>query len=463
MRLLRGFVLCLVLGSVGPAPAQSPTGFRFWKMLDRPASQDEEIVGFDLDSDIYAATRAAFPDLRVLDGTGAEAPYHIVSLVKSHEERTHEPFGTQIVSLREDGGAIVVRLRLPQNSAAADGFSLVTPLTDYERHVRAFGSADGSEWTPLAEGFIFDYSRYMDVSSRDIAVPENSCREFQLVIEEVVDEKGSPYTELTRTFRAGKEEQRVERTTVQQRAFRIDRIDAWHEVTRRRVEKPETVVYPIAGFEAREDAEKKQTILHVRMRREPLRSFTLETKSRNFYRRAVVQVPVVQGVQTQWQPIGEATVFNFSFRSQHREQLAVVFPEQRQEEYRLVIQNEDNPPLDITGVKAEGSIWRVVFLGQPAEKYRVFYASETAESPKYEAGVLFASLGHDYQPLAAKLGPQRENEEFGGEPFALRKLLNNWIFLGSVIGLMVIVLGWSLFRAARHLEEPPADQEPMRK
>jgi hypothetical protein len=445
----------LVLGFGESAAAQSTTDFRFWKTISIPTFTDEEFVGFDLDSDVYASTRAGFPDIRVLDGTGAETPYHIKSLVKSHEERTREPFRTEIVSLREEDGAMVVRLRLPQQSPAAGGFRFLTPLTDFERRVRTFGSTDGSDWTPLSDNVIFDYTRFMDVSSRDVAVPENNYREFQLVIEGIVDEKESPFTELTRTFRDGEEQQRVERTTVQQRAFRIDRIDAWHEVTRSRVEKPETTVYPIAGLETREDIEQKQTVLCVQTQREPLRSLTVETASRNFYRRAVVQVPVVRGVRTEWEPVGEATIFNFSFRNQHREQLTVVFPEQRAGEYRLVIENEDNPPLDIQGVRCEGSIYRLVFLGEPAAQYRVFYGSETAKPPTYEARALFASLDRDYKPLVAELGSQAENPQFESRPFAIRGLLNNWIFLGIVIGLMVVVLGWSLFRAARHLEETP--------
>lgn len=463
MRILPGCVLWLVLGSVGTVSAQSPTDFQFYKTLDLPKFADEEIVGFDLDSDIYAATRDSFPDLRVLDQLGTETPYHMTRLVKSHEERTRQPFGTEIVSLREDKEAVVVHLRLPAKSPVADGFRFSTPLKNYERHVRISGSTDGSDWTPLIDDVIFDYTRFMDVSSCDIPLPENDYREFQLVIEEVVNEQESPYTELERTFRNGKEQQRIERTTVQQRAFRVDRIDAWHEVTRSRVERPETADYPIAGFEIQQDAENQQTILHVRTQLEPLRSLTLETRSRNFHRRAIVQIPIVQGVRTDWQPVGEATVFNLSFRNQHREQLTIEFPERREVDYRLVVQDEDNPPLDITGVRAGGSVYRVVFLGKPAAEYRTFYGSQTAESPTYESRALFASLGHDYQPLMAEPSPQAENPQFDGESFAIRGLLNNWIFLGTVIGLMVIVLAWSLFRAARHLEESPVEQEPAGK
>ena len=69
----------------------------------------------------------------------------------------------------------------------------------------------------------------------------------------------------------------------------------------------------------------------------------------------------------------------------------------------------------------------------------------------------FDLLRHN-QPVEAKLSAQVENRNFGGEPgLALRTVLNNWVFLGTVICLMVVVLGWILFRAGRHLEGLPKD------
>jgi hypothetical protein len=56
------------------------------------------------------------------------------------------------------------------------------------------------------------------------------------------------------------------------------------------------------------------------------------------------------------------------------------------------------------------------------------------------------------------LGAQSENRDFGEGPgLGVRKLLNNWIFLGTVICLMVVVLGWSLYRAGHHLDKLPQD------
>jgi len=455
MKLQTGLVLCLVLGLAISATAESPPRFRFWKALDRGSSQDEEIVAFTLDSDTYAATRPDFPDLRVVDATQVEVPYQREADMEFREERTRQGFSSEVVSLRQDGNAIEVLVRLPEKSPNADGFTITTPQNDYERKVQVFGSLDGTDWKPLvADSIIFDYSRFMDVSNREIELPANNFRQFKLHIGDVTDEKELPFKELTRTFRSDKEEERVERTTILRRTFRIDRIGAWHTVVQQRVRRAKSANYPVTNFESKEDRANKQTILSFRTRREPLTSVTLVTPSRNFYRRAVVQVPVVKGVKTEWQEIGTANVSNLGFRSYRREQLKIEFPEHREEQYRIVLYNEDNPPLEFTDVTAEGNVYRVVFLAQKSQEYRAFFGSESASSPKYEAGVVLAALRReDFQPVLATLGAQAENADFTGESaFALRRLLNNWFFLGGVICLMVVALGWSLFRAGKRLE-----------
>src|SRR5262249_1348812 len=142
---------------------------------------------------------------------------------------------------------------------------------------------------------------------------------------------------------------------------------------------------------------------------------------------------------------------------QHREQLSITIPQRREEQFRIVIRNEDNPPLHITGAKAEGSVERLLFIAQPAKTYRLCYGSETAVAPTYEAATVLQALEQNYQPKVATVGAQAPNKEFGGEPTSARGLLNNWVFLGGAIGLMVIALAWSLFRAGRRLDSLPKE------
>ena len=48
-------------------------------------------------------------------------------------------------------------------------------------------------WSLLvSNGLIFDFSRYMEVSNRDITLPANSHRRFKLVVEQAQDRPSPP-------------------------------------------------------------------------------------------------------------------------------------------------------------------------------------------------------------------------------------------------------------------------------
>ena len=73
-------------------------------------------------------------DLRILDETDAEAPYQIEPDVEYREERIRHTGEVEIISLREEGNSIEVRVRLPKDSPDAEGFTFFTPQRDYERN-----------------------------------------------------------------------------------------------------------------------------------------------------------------------------------------------------------------------------------------------------------------------------------------------------------------------------------------
>jgi len=62
-------------------------------------------------------------------------------------------------------------------------------------------------------------------------------------------------------------------------------------------------------------------------------------------------------------------------------------------------------------------------------------------------------------PIAGALGPQLELQDSGVVKAPdLKTLLNNPIFLGAIVGVLVILLGWGLYQASRRIEGmPPED------
>jgi len=455
----RTLVGCLLLGFALPSMAAEPGAFRFSKDVDRGVAQKESILAVTLDSDVYSATRAAFPDLRVFDSQSREIPYVVEKATEPRMHTVRRACGNTVVALHEHADDLDVLIKLDADAPAAEGLSIFTPLTNFERRVHVYGSSDGAQWTPLVAGrLVFDYSRYMDISNREVSLPKNGYRHLKVSITGIADAKESPFLELARKYRGGSESERIEKTVLERRSFRMDRIELWHERKEKLSENERKVDYRVAECRTEEDPAAKTTMVYIRTRREPLTELTLETASRNFSRPAVVQVPVTRGVRTEWVDIGHGQVSLVDFGGYHKETLGLFFPERRETEYRIAIRNEDNPPLKLTGVTARGNVYRVVLLAAENEGYRLCYGADELEQPKYDALAVLGPLRQGQATSEGRLGKEAANPA-AGQPAAgaARALVKNPLFLGAVIVVLVAVLGWALFRAARRINEIPSE------
>jgi hypothetical protein len=445
--------------TLAAAPAAGESRFRYSKELDRGAGATAEILAVPLDPEIYAATRDGFPDLRIRDDAGTEVPYVLEQASEHRTEQVRQNCSSELVSLRAvPGKGLEIVVRLAEKSPNAGGFSVITPLADYEHRVKVFGSSGGNDWTSLVtDGLIFDYKRYMDVRNRDIALPANAFRRFKIEIEQDLDERESPFLELTRLRPGDPKHPGVETARIERRPFRIDRIELWRTIDQQSTPKTSKTSYPVASFQVEQDATHKLTRIQVSCRREPLTGLIVETPGRNFNRTARVSVPVTRGVKTDWVEIGSGTIYRLQLRDFHREQLVIDFPEHREERFQILIENADSPPLEISAVKAQGNRYRMVFLPAAERRYHIEYGSDSAEPPRYDTAAVLASLRPGFQPAEARLGAQVENAQYR-EVRGLSHLLNNPIFLTVAIILMVIVLGWVLFRAGQRIKELPSPE-----
>ncbi len=455
-RLVTSLFAALVLSP--SACAEEPLPYQNYKNIQLAASSNETIVRVLLDSDIYAATRKKFSDIRILNAEGMESPFRLELVTTNRREKVRKPCRSEISSLDENAdGSITITLKLDDNASAANGLSIFTPLTNHERLVSISGSPKGDEWQPLVtDGRIFDFSRYIDVSNREVELPKNQYRHLKIKIADVTELQQSHMMRITRELQGDDEVSRRETTLVRSRPFRIDRIDCWSEETRRMVKGNQKTKYPIIAFQTAEDLENKSTIVTLQTRREPLTSLTLETSSQNFSRHVSVQVPVVHGVTTEWVEVGHGTLFSAHVGDFHRDRLKVTFSEQREKEYRIVIRNGDSPPLNVAGIETEGNLYQLVFFMSDSGPSRIYYGSETVDRPSYDTSEVLASLKSGYRTTQARLGSEVSNPAFANQSgTTLQRLLNNSLFLLGVICLVVAALAWTLFHATRRIDGIP--------
>lgn len=142
------------------------------------------------------------------------------------------------------------------------------------------------------------------------------------------------------------------------------------------------------------------------------------------------------------------------FKNLKREELSISFPESRHEQYRLVIENRDSPPLNVEGIEAEGDVYEAVYLGAPNKHYQLVYGAPDAERPAYDTAAIQELLGKAFQPSPAELGAERPFAA-GPAPVNWTRLLSNRPVLWGVITVMVIALGWGLYQAAQRTAKLP--------
>jgi Protein of unknown function (DUF3999) len=444
------------------AQAKAEDGvFRFARDIQRTGgAQQQELLAVELDSPVYAATQNRFADLRLFDAERREVPFLLEQSSATRTETVREWRAAPVRSLSRQGAeGMEIEIRLPNGSPAAQELRLITLLTDFERRVKVFGSGDGKVWHSLVEqGLIFDYSRYIDLATHEIPLPANVDRYFRLSIDATSEIRDSAWIEMARRLRDRRELDRVQRSRVTRVPFRIDRVEFGYDASRQLDGAATKASYPLTGFNAETPAGATRTIVSVTTRREPLTAFSLLTSSRNFSRAVSVEALLGEGSRATWREIATATVSNIDFRTLHREQLTVSFPEHREDRYRIIIDNQDSPPLELTGITATGNVYRLLYLAQPGSDYRLAYGSERAAHPRYDTAAV-SQVRAEYPPAIAQLGPEMPAAGTADDSRpAWSGLLNDQRFLVGVIVVMTVVLGWALLGAGRRIQQLPKDR-----
>lgn len=425
-------------------------------------ASEETLVAIPLDSDIYAGTRNEFPDIRLQTASGTSVPFLIRKPqdVKTQivRDRTWSARNPQLRPL--ESGGLEITLVLDRDDPAPNGLTLVTPLRDFEQRVRLETSADGRDWMPSGEEhLLFDYTRFMEVRQVELPFPQTRNRHVRLRIDSVTVEQESELMELTRRLRGTAEAERQETAQIRRRPFRIDRIEFWTEAQRDSQANDRTTNVAITDFAVTNDLEQHRTLVSIQTRREPRTSFTLLTSSRNFSRTVSVEVPDPSGARGTWKSIGQATVARIQFQSLKREQLTVTIPESRSEVYRLVIEDRDNSPLTLTGVESQGPAYELVALLSPEEQYRLVYGELNVAAPQQDTAPLHELLAAKYRTEPATLGPAARNNGPTGRSW--QSVATHPAVLAGIIGLLVLVLGYSLYSAAKRVDAitPPDGPE----
>lgn len=440
--------------------ASDASVFRWQKTISFEPASDSVLQAVPFDSEIYTGTRDGFPDLRLLDSDGQPVPFLIRQQIKQREVTSRSHWSASNPELKPSDDGLEVLIQLKEDEPQPVGMSVITTLKNFDQRVDIFGTEPGqSERSLVKDARIFDYSQYMDVRRLEIRLPDNNCRSFRLILKTLTANQESEMLQLTRnlTEKGQAETNREERTTIQRRAFRIERVDFWREVKRLEEKSKVERDYALAKLEAAEDSDKLVTTLTLTTHREPLTGFEIATSDTNFQRAIQVLVPHQQGVRTEWREIATGTVSQFSIADFNESKLKIRFSEQRHETYRLVLSHGDSRPLKVDSVHGIGNVYEAVCLKSDKGLATVTYSSDLAKSPQFDLAAIQLALDRSATASSAILGPQNEATPASQMPVNVRGLINNPILIGAVVCVLVGILAICLLKAGKQIAQLPEE------
>jgi len=429
--------LLLLACAVLPLQAAAPEDFRAQRgILDTPIP-GPQLVEVLLDAPIMADTRDGFPDLRLFDGSDQEISRAIEPLYSLKERTVRQSVGSRAITLKElPDNRIEARFSLLKEEPSPDGLTIRTPLQNFIRTLRISGSADGQTWTPLVEeADIFDYSRYMDIRRTEVPLPENTFRHFSIEIGNASEERAQPLVRLVQS--SGQDQSRA--FDLLRTPFRIDGVQFWRNTTVVSKGKPVLQEWPVTVSESTQNPKAQTTEIILEAGRAPVSRVAIETPAHNFQRSAAIQIPGMANGKKTWRTIGRGKLTCVDIPGYATNALHIDFPQQRAEELRIVIENADNPPLEITAVRADGPTVLLLWLADPGTTYRLAAGNDSLPPPTYDLFAIRTALNQNAEPLRWELtdakdtGPRKES-------FNLGEFLARPLVFGTALGLAALAL-----------------------
>ena len=435
--------------------AVTPAQFPVLKELEPAPGPGAEVAGFNLDSDMFARLDDGFANLRLYDSTGQETPFWIKRKTRPKYVTQDVTYPAEVVSVHElPGNRIEVILKRDSQQPKPSGIRLVSPVRNFEKEVSVSGSQDREAWKPLLDQeLIFDYSRFIDVRNDQVSFETQDYAFYRVEIANITENKESPLVEIVRRTGGKSHPSETEATSFRREPFRIDRV---FFVERRQVlteDEVETRSVPIAAWKSPERAEAGKTVMTFTTQRQPVVGLTFRVRSPNFTR-AVTVVGSPGEREGDWQPVASGRITWIQAGQVRQDTTTLVFPaERRCRHYRVTIQNEDNPPLDVQGIDQRENVYETLFLPRKGTQYRVDYGGAGVPAPSYDVATVLSRIPR-FTPDAWTAGAETPNPAY--KPTG--KLRGGKGLLVGAVVLMVAVLLLVIAMAARHVDSAAAKQ-----
>lgn len=424
-----------------PLIAQSPQKQENFKFVADFAGeiQKNTVYRFPLPVEVFKKCFRLASEIRIFDSTGLEIPFLIIDNKEGPE--VPEYFDLEITGYNDFAGYSIVSLKSPKPTVPIIQLQLSVPQRDFKKSVELAGSYDQKIWTVLAKDSIYDFSSQVDLRKTDISFAKSDFPNLRLKISD--DMKKNPIPDSIQ-LKYDKLEFRVDQAKSEK--LRFDRITA------KAVEKTEKkMIMDQVSFQSLPIELNKERNSEINLEANlPFSRIDLGVDGNYFYRTVSVYGSE-SGEKDAFHFITTGAIYKFPLLGREESKSFVEptpFADHYFRYYKIIVENKNNPPLDIKKITFLWIQKNLFFVGlKDNSHYRLFVGNPDADLPDYDIARFIRP--DNWQQLDAKIveaGPVVTNTGFSPKPAAGQKSRVEKIILMAVVFSLVILIGYFIFQ-----------------
>lgn len=334
------------------------------------------LTRFTIDEQMFLRTERDLRDIRIVNSKNLETPFKLLLGKTQSEVKKYWP--RMINNSYTPNQHTSVILDFGVNPATVNRLTIQTNNENFQRNVNVYGSNDKVNWAVLTDSaYIYDYTdRRGNVKSQNTSVNFGNSI-FRYLRIEVADQDNTP--------------------------VKINTVYGQEYIPARTKEMKRPV-----KFSVKATINSTEIYLDQETSGMPTNKLELATADTNFNR----GVSIYSSYNNQnWHQIGSGNIFRYQTAKFRGEKLLLEFKETDERYLRVVINNQDNQALNITGANTYATFREVVFTAEANEDYQVYYGNSDARFPRYDLDTYFQYL--DLNSIVdATLSVEQNNPSF---------------------------------------------------
>ncbi|MCP4134227.1 MAG: DUF3999 domain-containing protein [bacterium] len=353
------------------AGALNKNSFQYAANLKGPVKKDS-IYQVSLSANILEKCRPECRDARVLDSEGKEIPYVIIN--NHFPASKAERYTLTITDYSNNNNSAVMHMQLPARHEPVNKINVDTEESDFKKNYRLFGSSNKKNWKLLTRGSLYDFTSQVDVRKTTIRFKRSPWRYYRLNLADSGSGKSSgrvrlKYKDLEFSSRE-----------IQNKKIRINEITAFTTY-----KKGNTTIYDTKTFDSfsTEIDDNKNTVITLKA------GLPFETVSfkvgNSYYYRTIKVYGSATGKENSFRFLTGGSLYRFSLFKNKESNNSLSYDTVKHAYYRFVIENNDNPPLEIKSIQLRWVQKKLYFVALAnSENYSLHFGSSSLERPEYD-------------------------------------------------------------------------------